>query len=133
MGRTYTIEEWHRKEIKKNYRRLWLSFRAYIVYKLKFIRKLKRKVHNKEFADKLSHWRDKKTLTVVTDDTVEHFKSHADGKMYSSKKKYRQEIRARGFEEVGNDSGKTIEADNVRAEKQYDDQLNKDIMRTLNE
>jgi hypothetical protein len=31
------------------------------------------------------------------------FKSHADGLMYDSKSAYRRELRARGFEEIGND------------------------------
>jgi len=36
-------------------------------------------------------------------DTAEPFKSMADGKVYDSKSRYRAELRARGYEEVGNE------------------------------
>ena len=39
----------------------------------------------------------------VINDEAEAFKSHADGKVYTSKTKYRAELRARGYEEVGNE------------------------------
>lgn len=34
-------------------------------------------------------------------DEAEAFQSHADGKMYTSKAAYRNELKARGFEEKG--------------------------------
>lgn len=39
----------------------------------------------------------------IQSDTVEGFRSMADGKMYDSKSRYRNELRARGLIEVGND------------------------------
>lgn len=44
----------------------------------------------------------RKRLMIISDHH-EPFKSMADGKMYDSKSAYRQECRARGMEEVGND------------------------------
>lgn len=41
-------------------------------------------------------------LHLITD-TVEPFKSMADGKHYDSKSRYRAEVKARGFEIVGNE------------------------------
>ena len=41
-------------------------------------------------------------IHVIPDET-EAFKSHADGKYYTSKSQYRADLRARGFEEVGNE------------------------------
>lgn len=39
----------------------------------------------------------------VQSDTVDGFRSMADGKMYDSKSKYRAELKARGLVELGND------------------------------
>lgn len=39
----------------------------------------------------------------VHTDSVDAFRSHADGKMYDSKSNYRRELRARGLVEVGNE------------------------------
>lgn len=39
----------------------------------------------------------------IISDTIEPFRSHADGKMYSSKSRYRADLRARGLIEVGNE------------------------------
>lgn len=39
----------------------------------------------------------------VQSDTIEPFRSMADGKMYGSKSKYRADLKARGLIEVGND------------------------------
>lgn len=39
----------------------------------------------------------------VIPDEADAFLSHADGKHYTSKSRYRAELRARGCEEVGND------------------------------
>jgi hypothetical protein len=40
----------------------------------------------------------------VISDYHEPFRSHADGKMYDSKSRYRAELKARGMIEVGNES-----------------------------
>jgi hypothetical protein len=42
-------------------------------------------------------------LHGVISDHLDDMLSHADGKIYTSKAKYRAELRARGYEEVGND------------------------------
>jgi hypothetical protein len=41
-------------------------------------------------------------------DTTEPFKSMADGKHYDSKSRYRAEIKARGFEELGNEMSECV-------------------------
>ena len=45
----------------------------------------------------------RKTPYIGRPDTTEPFKSHADGKMYTSLSRYRAEYRARGLECVGNE------------------------------
>lgn len=42
------------------------------------------------------------TIHIIPDETGP-FQSQADGKWYSSKSAYRREIKARGYEELGND------------------------------
>jgi hypothetical protein len=39
----------------------------------------------------------------IISDTIEPFRSHADGKIYSSKSRYRADLKARGLIEVGNE------------------------------
>ncbi len=56
-------------------------------------------------ADKLRYWRTNPPTLSLHDET-EAFKSMADGKHYTSKKKYRSDLRARGYEEVGNERPK---------------------------
>ena len=58
-------------------------------------------------------------------------KSQADGKYYTSKKKYRNELRGRGFDEVGNDTQEHLKTENKRAEHKRDKILKNDIERTL--
>jgi hypothetical protein len=58
-------------------------------------------------------------------------KSQADGKYYTSKKKYRNELRGRGFDEVGNDTQEHLKTEKVRAEHKRDKILKNDIERTL--
>ena len=58
----------------------------------------------------------------------EPFLSHADGKRYDSKSRYRREIKARGYEEAGNEKGPfmnpqrpemlSVEQDILRAEQE---------------
>ena len=45
----------------------------------------------------------RKRLQIIGDAPEQPFKSMADGKMYDSKSAYRREIKARGFEELGNE------------------------------
>ena len=40
---------------------------------------------------------------MIQSDHVDEFRSHADGQIYSSKSRYREELRARGMVEVGNE------------------------------
>lgn len=39
----------------------------------------------------------------IVSDNIEPFRSHADGQIYSSKSLYRQDLKARGLIEVGNE------------------------------
>lgn len=45
----------------------------------------------------------RKRLQIIGDAPERPFQSMADGKMYDSKSRYRAELRARGFEELGNE------------------------------
>lgn len=49
------------------------------------------------------------SLQIISD-TIEPFRSMADGKMYNSKSRYRAELRARGLIEVGNERQTTQKA-----------------------
>lgn len=40
----------------------------------------------------------------VIQDSIDPFRSHADGKIYDSKSTYRRSLRAMGLREVGNDN-----------------------------
>ena len=42
-------------------------------------------------------------VAYVISDTIDPFRSMADGRMYDSKSQYRRDLRARGLAEVGND------------------------------
>lgn len=42
-------------------------------------------------------------INLISDVADKPFKSMADGKVYDSKSSYRKELKARGFQEVGND------------------------------
>ena len=59
------------------------------------------------WSDKRGKWvrrrrRRVRTHQVITD-THAPFKSMADGQIYDSKSRYRAEIKARGYEEIGNE------------------------------
>lgn len=63
----------------------------------------------------------------IIPDTIDSFKSMADGKYYDSKSAYRRELKARGYEEVGNErpapreyEPPSAEADLQRAFAHYD-------------
>lgn len=56
----------------------------------------------------LNEQREHRALHIINDDMIgaadiNGLQSHADGKMYDSKSRYRAELRARGCIEVGND------------------------------
>ncbi len=85
-------------------RKLWGALRLYAG---DFIPERKRaKKVDRSMADKLRYWRKNGAPTLSLHDETEAFKSMADGKYYTSKKKYRTEHRARGYEEVGNERPK---------------------------
>lgn len=138
-GRFYTLKEWHSNEISKSYGKFRKAVLSCMSYKLRHINaavdytKSLFKRPGAEFSDKLEHWRRHRNLIVVTDDTTDAFKSHADGKYYTSKKKYRHELHARGYEEIGNDKQSHLKVDVDRADKKYNDDLNNDIKRVLND
>lgn len=60
---------------------------------------------NGEFVQ-VPNWTKPRPRLHVIGDTSEPFKSMADGEMYTSKSAYRREVKARGYEEVGNDVGR---------------------------
>jgi hypothetical protein len=130
-GQIVTIGEYHRGEIRLAYSRLKTQLSKYCSYLwCEYAAKYKPKKPKKEFAAKLDHWRATGTLTVVTDDTVEHFKSHADGKMYSSKKKYRNELHGMGYEEIGNDTQEDLKHKAVLEDQAKLKDIKNDIERT---
>ena len=125
--------QWHRAEIKFHWIRLWncLCRYGYFVWS-DLTDGLKKPKIDPEFLEKLEYWRTNKSLTVITDDTVDAFRSMADGRMYTSKKKYRQELKGRGFDEVGNDTGEETEKSRKYWEDQeYDKKLKKDVAEAL--
>jgi hypothetical protein len=61
------------------------------------------------FSEKLDYWRVHGVPGFKVDET-EAFLSHADGKMYTSKEKYRADLKARGYEEKGD--SRNAEQDN---------------------
>jgi hypothetical protein len=130
-GQIVTVGEYHRSEIKLAYNQLKIQLRKYCSYLwCQYLIKYKPKKTDKIFAEKLNHWRTNGTLTVMTDDTVDHFKSHADGKMYSSKKKYRQELHGMGYEEVGNDTQEGLKHRAVLEDQAKLKDIKNDIERT---
>ena len=130
-GRIVTVGKYHRSEIKLAYKELRTQLRRYCSYLwCQYSIKNKPKKTDKIFAEKLTHWRANGTLTVMTDDTVDHFKSHADGKMYSSKKKYRQELHGMGYEEVGNDTQEGLKHRAVLEDQAKLKDIKNDIERT---
>lgn len=132
-GRTITVEKFHRGEIKLAYRKLKTEIKRYFDFRL---HSFKMRFHKKKvdlvFMEKCEHWRRNGGLTVVTDDTTDPFKSMADGKYYTSKKKYRNEISARGYEEVGNDKQEHRVSDDYWADKKHDKDIKQDIAEVLN-
>jgi|TARA_R110000824_G_scaffold90594_2_gene221188 hypothetical protein len=132
-GVIVTMDEWHKGEILYAYKKLKLEINRYFNYFwAKYKPKPKKKKRNKIFLDKIDYWRKNGGLTVVTDDTTNPFKSMADGKYYTSKKKYRNEISARGYEEVGNDKQEHRVKDAYWADKKHDNDIKQDIAEVLN-
>lgn len=130
-GKVTTVGSYHRSEIKLTFARLRSQVKRYMEYLWKEYSPKYKKKTNKDFSAKLKHWRENGTLTVVTNDTVDHFKSHADGKMYSSKKKYRNELHGMGYEEVGNDKQEGLKHKAVLADQADMKDIKNDIERTL--
>ncbi len=89
------------------------------------------KPQSKKFKENLAYWRKNGAPQVNTTDSVESFVSQADGKNYTSKASYRKELKAREFEEVGNDKGEVKKQREIIAEQKYDRELIADIERTL--
>jgi hypothetical protein len=110
-------------------------------YKLRFIPKcykkivsyanLKQRRKDKEFAIVLRHWRDKGVI-IAPPDTVEAFKSHADGNMYTSNAAYRVDLKARGFEEIGNDRQEPTELNKYYANLAKENDIIQDINEAIN-
>ncbi len=141
-NRPVTIEKWHRLHIKADFKRLKSSLHLYIGYKLRFVLRYYKKVVdyanlNKRRKDKmmsanLKYWRENGALVVADADTVEPFKSHADGQMYTSKAAYRHDLKGRGFEEVGNDKQEKTEQENYYADLAKENDIKQDIKEAIN-
>ena len=108
------------------------KFVGYVKNITKPIKRFINRKKEQELREKLEYWRKNGGLTVVTDDTTNPFKSMADGKYYTSKKKYRNEISARGYEEVGNDKQEHRVKDAYWADKKHDNDIKQDIAEVLN-
>lgn len=142
MGnRLVTVDKYHQERIKQDWRRLKSSLCLYSGYKLRFILKwcksivdyanLVKRRRDKEFALKVKHWR-AKGIIIAAPDTVEAFKSHADGEMYTSKAAYRHDLKGRGFEEVGNDKQEPTELSKYHANLAKENDIIQDIKEAIN-
>ena len=107
------------------------KFIGYVKNIAKPIKRFINRKKEQELREKLEYWKANNGLTVITGDTMSPMKSQADGKYYTSKKKYRNELRGRGFDEVGNDTQEHLKTEKVRAEHKRDKILKNDIERTL--
>ena len=107
------------------------KFVGYVKNITKPIKRFINRKKEQELREKLEYWKANNGLTVITGDTMSPMKSQADGKYYTSKKKYRNELRGRGFDEVGNDTQEHLKTEKVRAEHKRDKILKNDIERTL--
>lgn len=125
--------KWHREEIKIAWYRLINQINRYGKYVTQNLtRRLKRPKVDPEFIEKLEYWRQNRGLTVVTNDTVDAFRSMADGKYYTSKKAYRNELRAQGFDEVGNDRGEESEKSRKYWEdKKQTEEIQRDVAEAI--
>ncbi len=83
-------------------------------------------------ADNLKHWRKYGAPSLSLHDEKAAFKSMADGKMYTSQRKYRDEIKARGYEEIGNER-KAFDKGMEFNHAAYDKGLERDIEKTMGE
>ena len=130
-SRFVEIPQWHRNEIKRAYRLLRSACSAYLGYYTQRLTKLvKIDKIDTEFAAKLAYWRESGALQVMAYDTTEAFKSMADGKYYTSKAKYRQEIRGMGYDEVGNDKQEHRKQDKLMADIRHEQDIKQDIDRS---
>ncbi len=137
-NRLVTYDVYHRTHIKQDYKRLRRSLYRYTVYKLRFILKWYKKIvdyasvskrrKRVEFAEKLKGFK----YNLNSPDTVEAFKSMADGKMYTSKAAYRQEVKGRGLEELGNDTQEPTELDKYYANLAQENDIKQDIKDIIN-
>ncbi|MGE0853284.1 MAG: hypothetical protein AB7O44_27355 [Hyphomicrobiaceae bacterium] len=59
-------------------------------------------------------WRPKPRAQVAIHGVKAPFKSHADGKMYDDRRTYERELRARGYEIVGNERRPFFEPERPR-------------------
>lgn len=81
------------------------------------------------FAEKVAYWRARGGHQLVRDE-VGAFKSMADGKMYTSQSAYRKELKARNYEEVG-DQGHVLRE--KQGDAAYDRKLREDLETTIAE
>ncbi len=83
-----------------------------------------------DFEAMLAYWQRNGPPQLSLHDEKPAFKSMADGEMYTSSKKYRDEIKARGYEEIG-DEREAFDKIGEIDEKAYIRQLQEDINQNL--
>lgn len=85
-----------------------------------------------DFTKKLNYWRRNGPPQLSLHDETDSFKSMADGKRYTSKKKYRTDLKAREYEEVG-DEREAVDKIGEFDEAGYDRQLEQDVHKAMGE
>lgn len=97
----YPRRKYLREQVRDTARKLWQAVRLYAADFIPERKKVKKV--DQRMLEKLHYWRTNGAPTLALHDETEAFKSMADGKHYTSKKKYRNDLKAREYEEVGNE------------------------------
>lgn len=128
----WSIHAWNAYQIKLAMQMLHKSLKAYIIAMIGSLPTIEFVKTDKVFAEKMHHWKTKGSPRLQVSDEVEAFKSMADGKYYTSRSGYREDLRGRGYEELGNERAAVDEIGQVD-DAAYDKKLSEDIMRTVSE
>jgi len=93
-------------------------------------------VEDKSFTEILHYWQQNGPPQINLQDETESFVSHADGKRYTSKRKYRDELKARDMVEIGDERGAFEDlgkVDEKAAEQELKETINRAIPDTIND
>ena len=131
-GKHYTTHAWYAYQILLAMKNLHKCVRSYIIAMIKRLPKIEIVKRDKEFEELLGHWRTVGSPQLKVSDEVESFQSMADGKRYTSRARYRNELKARGCEEVGNERKALAAVDNYD-EMAYERKLDDDVARAAAE